>query len=123
MKLTHENIYTYSLQLQNAFKDDNQRLPVKINFYLQKNKKALMDIAMEIEEERMNILRTYGTFDDEGGVTIAPDKIAEASREMSDLLALERDVNIYTIPFENIPEDLSLTTAQMEALMFMIKAE
>jgi hypothetical protein len=121
MKLTHENIYTYSLQLQNAFKDDSQRLPVKINFYLQKNKKALMDIAMEIEEERMNILRAYGTFDDEGGVTIASDKVTEASREMSDLLALERDVDIYTIPFANLPEELNLTTAQMEALMFMIE--
>jgi hypothetical protein len=121
MKLTHENIYIYSMQLQEAFSDNTQKLPIKVNFHLQKNKKALMDIATEIEEERMNILKTYGTFDDNGGVAIAADKIEEATREMADLLAIERDVNIHTIPFANLPEELNLTTAQMEALMFMIE--
>jgi hypothetical protein len=38
-----------------------------------------------------------------------------------DLLSLEQEVQIYMININNLSDDLSLTTAQMEALMFMIE--
>jgi hypothetical protein len=40
---------------------------------------------------------------------------------MNDLLSLEQDVQIYMISTETLTNDISLTTAQMEAMLFMIE--
>jgi hypothetical protein len=34
MVLTNQKIYLYATDLNSAFSDNNQRLPIKINFYL-----------------------------------------------------------------------------------------
>ena len=108
--------------LQKAFNDESQKLPIKINFYLQKNKNLLAGLAADIEEERMTIIKNNGTMTEDGqGFTIDQDKIDEAVKELNDLLALSQELNIYTISIDSLPEDLNLTTAQMEALMFMIE--
>ena len=121
MKITNNEIYTLASRLNEMFQDANQRLPIKLNFFLQKNKKTLLTLAQEIEESRAEILRNYGTVDEEtGNVHIADDKIAAANKEIIDLLSLEQEVDIRTVKFEDLPEDISLTTGQMEALMFMI---
>jgi hypothetical protein len=44
----------------------------------------------------------------------------EASKELSDLFNLKQDVQIYTINIDSFGDDLTITTAQMEAIMFMI---
>ena len=51
---------------------------------------------------------------------IPEDKIAAANKEIIDLLNIEQEVAIRTVKFEDIPEDLSLTTGQMEAIIFMV---
>mgnify|MGYP003298772097 CR=1 FL=1 len=61
MKLTNNQIYSYAIQLNEAFNDATQRLPMKINFYLQKNKETLTKLAQEIENNRMDIIKNYGT--------------------------------------------------------------
>lgn len=121
MKLTNQKIYNYALGLNSAFVDNSQRLPVKVNFYLQKNKTILTDLAQDIESARMDIVRNYGTPSEDGMQFIIPkDKIEEAQKELNDLFALEQDVNIYTINIDSLSDDLTLTTGQMEAIMFMI---
>lgn len=121
MKITNNEIYTLASRLNEMFQDANQRLPIKLNFFLQKNKKTLLTLAQEIEESRAEILRNYGTVDEETrNVHIADDKIATANKEIIDLLSLEQEVDVRTVKFEDLPEDISLTTGQMEALMFMI---
>ena len=40
MILTNNEIYNYTRALLEAFQDGEQRLPIKVNFYLQKNKKT-----------------------------------------------------------------------------------
>ena len=45
----------------------------------------------------------------------------EVNKELVDLLTLEQEVQIYTINIDNLSDDLALTTAQMEAIMFMIE--
>jgi hypothetical protein len=45
MKLTNNEIYTYANNLTEAFNDKEQKLPIKINFYLQKNKNCLIELA------------------------------------------------------------------------------
>ena len=123
MKMTNTEIYAYAMKLAEAFTDETQRLPVKVNFYLQKNKNTLITLAQDIETSRMEIVRNYGAPnpDNDGQYIIAADKVAEAQKELSDLLALQQEVNIYTVNIDNIPDDLALTTGQMDAIMFMIE--
>jgi hypothetical protein len=121
MKITNNEIYTLAIRLNEVFKDENQRLPIKLNFFLQKNKKTLLTLAQEIEESHMDILRTYGDIDEElGNIQIPEGNIAIANKEINELLLLEQDIDIKTVHFEEIPDDISLTTGQMEAIMFMI---
>ena len=122
MKLTNNEIYSQALKFNNAFGDENQKLPIKINFYLQKNKKILLDLGIEIEQERQKIIETYGALDPESGnYTIPADNIENYLKELQDLMDLEQEVQIYTFNINTIDENLELTTAQMEALLFMIE--
>lgn len=122
MKLTNQEIYGYALALNEAFADNTQRLPMKVNFYLQKNKKTLMDLGQDIESSRMEIISAYGTISEDGTqYTIPQEKIELAQKELEDLLNLEQEVQIYKINIDNLPDDIILTTGQMEAMMFMIE--
>lgn len=121
MKLTNNEIYIYAQNLMMAFEDKNQKLPIKISFYLQKNKNTLLQLAQDIEQSRLEIARSYGELDEESSqYIIPPEKMEEASQELNDLFNLEQDVQIYTINIDSFGDDLTITTAQMEAIMFMI---
>lgn len=122
MKLTNNNIYSYANKLIGVFQDNSQKLPIKINFYLQKNKNTLITLAQEIENARLEIIKTYGKLNEETQQFIIPsEKIAEASKELDDLLNLEQEVNIYMIDINSLSNEYAMTTAQMEAIMFMIQ--
>ena len=121
MKLTNNEIYMYAQNLMMAFEDKEQKLPIKISFYLQKNKNTLLQLAQDIEQSRLEIARSYGELDEETSqYIIPPEKMEEASKELNDLFNLEQDVQIYTINIDSFGDDLTITTAQMEAIMFMI---
>lgn len=121
MKLTNQEIYNYALALNNAFVDDSQKLPIKVNFYLQKNKTTLIALAQDIENTRLDLIRANGELNEEGTSYIIPkEKVVEVQKELTDLFALEQEVNIYTINIDSLSDDITLTTGQMEAIMFMI---
>lgn len=121
MKMTNNEIYTTANQLVAAFNDDTQRLPIKINFYLQKNKKTLVALAQDIEAARMEIARSYGTLSEaKDQYIIPPENMEKAQKELNDLFDLEQDVPIDKISIDKIDEDLVLSAGQMDALMFMI---
>ena len=122
MRLTNNEIYSHANQLLGAFQDSTQKLPIKINFYLQKNKTTLIEMAQEIEKTRMEIAQSYGELNAESNqFIIPPEKMVEASKELNDLFNLEQDVNIYMINIDSLSDDYDMTTAQMEAIMFMIE--
>lgn len=122
MTLTNNEIYIYAKNLVEAFNDKDQKLPIKINFYLQKNKNTLIELASSIEIARMEIAKNYGDLEVESQqYIIPPEKIEEVNKELMDLLSLEQEVQIYMINIDNLSDDLSFTTAQMEAIMFMIE--
>ena len=122
MKLTNNEIYSHANQLLEAFQDNNQKLPIKINFYLQKNKNTLIALAQEIEKTRVEIAQSYGELNQETQqFVVPPEKVIEASKELNDLFNLEQDVNIYMINIDSLSDDYAMTTAQMEAIMFMIE--
>ena len=121
MKLTNNEIYMHAQNLMMAFEDKDQKLPIKISFYLQKNKNTLLQLAQDIEKSRIEIAQSYGVLDEETSqYIIPPEKMEEASKELNDLFNLEQDVQIYTISIDSFGDDLTITTAQMEAIMFMI---
>lgn len=121
MKLTNAQIYTYATALATAFQDTTQKLPIKVNFYLQKNKTTLTSLAQDIENARLDLIRANGELNEEGtSYRIPKEKVEEVQKELNDLFALEQDVNIYTISIDSLSDDLTLTTGQMEAIMFMI---
>ena len=122
MKLTNNEIYTYANNLAQAFDDKDQKLPIKISFYLQKNKNTLIQLAQDIEQLRMSIAQSHGTLDEENQqYVIPPEKMEAVAKELNDLFTLEQEVQIYTINIDSFGDDLTITTAQMEAIMFMIE--
>lgn len=121
MKFTNNEIYNYTRALLDAFQDGEQRLPIKVNFYLQKNKNTLVALAQDIEKARLEIAQHYGVLDEENQqYSIPNEKLAEASKELEDLFNLEQEVDIAKIKIDSLSDDLTMTTAQMEAIMFMI---
>lgn len=121
MKMKNSEIYNYAQALIEAFRDNNQRLPVKINFYLQKNKKTLLSLSQDIEQSRMEIAQNYGILNEEGtAYNIPEENIGIVNTEIQDLLNIEQEVPIYQVSIDSFSDDLTLTTAQMEAILFMI---
>lgn len=121
MLMKNSEIYNYAQALTEAFHDNNQRLPVKVNFYLQKNKKTLLSLSQDIEQSRMEIAQNYGILNEEGTAYTIPDEnIGIVNTEIQDLLNIEQEVPIYQVSIDSFSDDLTFTTAQMEAIMFMI---
>ena len=120
--MTNLEIYSIANNLMKAFDDNNQRFPIKVNFFLQKNKKTLINLAQEIEEARINIAKKYGVLDsDASNYAITQENILPAQEELNQLFNIEQDVDIKKINFDDLDPNMELTTAQMEALMFMIE--
>ena len=119
-KITNEEIYFINQQLNKIFEESHQYLPAKVNFYIQKNKKQIMDLAMEIEQARINIIQNFGEHAEENKYFIPDENIILAQKELNDLLNIVQEIEVYTISLDDI-ENLQFTLPQMEALMFMIE--
>lgn len=112
MKLKNYEIYNYTLALQNIFNDNEKYIPIKLNFIIQRNKKLLYDLAVEIEYERTLIMNNVNLSDE------------EKNKELYNLENIEQDVNVKTVNFDYIADDrIDLTSAQMNAILFMISDE
>ena len=121
MKLTNNEIYAYARNLVEAFENNDQKLPIKISFYLQKNKNTLIELAQDIEKSRMEIAQNYGEIDESNQqYIIPPEKMEEATKELTDLFSLEQEVQIYTVSIDSFDDSFMVTSSQMEAIMFMI---
>lgn len=121
--LTNKQIYNYATELINNFSNNDLKLPVKINFYLQKNQLELLTLAQDIEQQRMDIIQEYGGLDEETQNYIIPnDKIQETTKKINELFDLTQDVKIYKVKLEDFG-DIDFTPNQMKALLFMIEEE
>ena len=121
MTLTNFEIYNIAKAMNEAFQDGSQYLPIKVNFFIQKNKTTLLNLAQDIDNSRIAIVQNYGTVDETSNQFIVPeDKIEAANAELMDLFNITQEVDIKKINIDALPDDISLSTAQMEALMFMI---
>ena len=119
MKLTNQQIYTYTANLNNF--NIQISLPVRINFFLQKNIQTLRQMAKEIEQARIEIAQHFGELQQEtGNYSVPAEKMAIATREINDLFNLEQEVPLYIFKLDDF-EGIELTFDQMGAIMFMIE--
>lgn len=118
--LTNEEIYFINQQFNKMFDESKQYLPAKVNFYIQKNRKKIADLAQEIEMTRAKIIMNFGTLEEDDKYYIPQEKLSIAQQELLDLLKIEQEVEIHLISIDDI-ENLQFTFPQMEVLMFMIK--
>lgn len=119
MKLTNYTIYTYANALANF--NSQAYIPAKANFFIQKNINLIKAAASEIEAQRINIAKHYGEPQGDS-FTIPPENSAEVEKELADLFQIEQDLDIKQVPIESLG-NAEFTTAEMNALMFMIKEE
>ena len=118
--LTHNEIYDITVNLIDKFTDtEDIYLPAMISFSIQKNKQKLLDIANEIEEGRMAILKHYNVSENNEEIQIDPEKIEQVNSELKDLLSIQQDVKLYTFKIEELG-DVKFTTSQMQSILFMI---
>lgn len=121
--LTNKQIYNYATELINNFSSNDLKLPVKINFYLQKNQLELLPLAQDIEQQRMDIIQEYGVLNEETQNYIIPtDEINIVTKKINELFDLTQDVKIYKVKLEDFG-DIDFTPNQMKALLFMIEEE
>lgn len=119
MIMTNNEIYNHAANLATFYLEE--RMPVRINFFLQKNILIIQNLAKEIDAERLTIAQAFGEINADGtAYNIPPEKMAEAQKELNDLFALEQDVQIHKFDLEDFA-DIELTMQQLSAIMFMIE--
>ena len=108
-------------QALDLFSKNNMKLPVRVNFFLQKNIRLILDAAYEIEQTKMSIAAQYGTLNEaKNGYDISPENRKIVEQELADLFNLEQDIPIHILKLENF-EGLEFTYQQMSAIMYMIE--
>ena len=121
MILSNQQIYQYFQELIGWVSKDDLYIPVKANFYIQKNIKLIAAAGEEVEQSRLQIAQHYGTLDSEKNQYIIPsDKITEANKEINDLFSIEQNLDIKTFKLEDLGS-AEFTPKQMQAIMFMIE--
>lgn len=120
--MTNLEIYAYADALMNAFKEEIT-LPVKVNFYLQKNMTRMIEAGKEVEKARMEIIQKYGTPTEDGqNIEVSADMVETVNKELEDLFALEQEIKVNEIALDAF-DGIDLTSAQVAAIAFMIKDE
>lgn len=118
---TNNQIYKIATIIsENPFKNDTY-IPIKFNFYIQRNIEAMLQEYQKIEKHRNDIFKHYGTMTGDQ-FTIPQEKIEEVNKELESLGEIKQEVNITMIPLSAI-EELSLTTGELKSIMFMIDDE
>lgn len=121
MKLTNNQIYSYATQLNNIFSNCDVKMPVRINFFLQKNIQVIAAAGQEIESARINIAQQFGTLNEEGtSYSIPSESMAAVNKELNDLFNIEQDLNIHIFRLDEF-DGIELTYQQLQAIMFMIE--
>lgn len=122
MKFINSSIYKW-FQSLTIYNDCNIKMPVRINFYLQKNIQLIQQAAAEIDNARMSIGAQFGTPNANGsGYDIPSENIEAANAELNDLFNLEQEIPIHIFKLSDF-DGIELTYQQMSAIMFMVEED
>lgn len=119
--MTNLEIYNKANNLLTTFEDiEHISLPVKVHFYFQKNMNTLIAMARELEERRMEILKSHNIIDRKEEVE--PELMEKVNKDINDLFSLEQEVKFYTFSIDWL-EGIELNAKQVQAFSFMIDDE
>lgn len=123
MKFKNFEIYAIANGLLSAFgeAESTQKLPIKLSFTIKKNTAKFQSIAEQIEKSRVELIQKYGEQTEDGGFKIKSENEAEANKEFTELMNLEDNIDVHKININSLSDDIELTNAQMDAIMFMIE--
>lgn len=114
-------IYNLANALLEGFQDNSMTLPVKVNFYFQKNMNAIVEMAQDIDKSRIAIFDKYGKRDEENNqYTFDPSVTDQVNQELQDLFELEQEVKINLLKLDWF-DKVELTSQQVAAITFMIE--
>lgn len=123
MKLTNGQIYSYALNLQ-SFNENNYSIPVRINFYIQKNAERIIEEGLSVEKNRSFIINKYGVEEEEnpGLFHIDESLVDKAQKELDELHSIEQNIPIHKIKLsELIDSGVDLDTQDLNKILFMIE--
>lgn len=120
MKMKNSEIYSTARVLNNFNFDREQRIPAKVSFYLTKNIKAFVNSAMELEQARIDIIKNYGSINEEEEIRVDEDKVELAQKELDDLFSTEQEIECRKIPLSWF-NDIDLTVEEIDMISFMIE--
>lgn len=104
--------------------NDEMRLPARVSFAVARNIKMLIPIIEDIDMARQSIAETYGTLDVDNPTQyrIPENNRDTVNQELDAIMETEVDVPLVKIKMTEI-EDLNISIAMAEALMFMVEEE
>ena len=122
MILKNSEIVGFAQRFDKAFNNETQYFPAKINFYIHKNIKTLVDLCDIIDNARQDIFKRYGKKNADGSLSFSEENRVMANQEIVTLLNLEQEVPISVIKLSDL-KDLVFTPEQMQTLLFMIEED
>lgn len=120
MKLSNNQIFKLYEGL-NILKS-NKELPIKVSFALLQNIKTIEPIYQSVITLRDNLAIENGNVDDNGMVTIHPDKIEFVNKELQSLGNEETEVNLRMIKLSDI-ENINMSIEDLASLEIIISED
>ena len=120
MILTNNQIFKLYESL-NILKE-NKQLPIKVGFALLQNIKTIEPIYQSVITLRDNLAIENGDVNEQGRVSIHPDKIEYVNQELSKLGLEETEVNLRMIKLKDI-ENINMSLEDLIGLEIIIEEE
>lgn len=120
----NRDIITMYQGLSQLASNEGMRLPARVSFAVVRNLKMLIPIIEDIDMARQSIAETYGTLDVDNPTQyrIPENNRDTVNQELDAIMETEVDVPLVKIKMTEI-EDLNISIAMAEALMFMVEEE
>lgn len=120
----NRDIITMYQGLSQLASNEGMRLPARVSFAVVRNLKMLIPIIEDIDMARQSIAETYGTLDVNNPTQyrIPENNRDTVNQELDAIMETEVDVPLVKIKMTEI-EDLNISIAMAEALMFMVEEE
>ena len=104
MKIKNSQIVNFINGIMNL---KEKKLPIKLGYAITRNIKIMEPVATSYEEERQKILGKYAEKDDSGKFRVEDGSynisdIVAYEREMNELLAIENEMQLHTVTFDEI---------------------
>ena len=92
---------------------------IRIGYIMARNKEKIRAEAVIISNQRRQIILEYGTLKDDE-LIVPKDKIDEVNQKINELMEIESDIQITTIPINEFDDNNKLNITDIEGLMPML---